>query len=452
MKKKWILLVLAGLLSIIFSITRGWAGDLEIIDLLKQKGILTEEEYTNIRAQFDKEQQKQLKPVYKDGFKLETGDKEFSLGFEGRIYADGRYYLNDEDPNNSSFVMRTVRATLKGTLYKYYNFKVEGDWGDGKTELKDAYIEANYVPWLVFRAGQFKEPFNLEENTSSRYSDFVERSMVNNLVPSRDIGFMLYGTLLDDRINYGIGGFNGNGSNKSTDSSDDKDVAARVVLSPFLLHEGSIFQNLHIGGAVTHGYQDKFDSDWSVRNEARNTFFKISTADKINVDTRTRLDAELAYTYGPFSLKGEYVNTSFTNIEKAGSKVEDDMDINAWYVTAGYFLTGEEKAWKNGVFTRTKPKQNFSPFKGGGTGAWELLFRYSRFDADEDFIKKGIVKAGSYTDEADSYTVGLNWYINPMVVMKLNWVHTKYDDDLPGKNGKTFDDENAIMTRFQIEF
>ena len=459
MKKKWILLVLAGLLSLIFSITRGWAGDLEIIDLLKQKGILTEEEYTNIRAQFDKEQQKQLKPVYKDGFKLETGDKEFSLGFEGKIFGDGRFYTDDNHPNTNTFQARLVRLGLKATLYKYYNLKFEGSWDEGKTpSIKDAYLEAKYFPEAVLRMGQFKEPFSLEELTSDTNIDMMERSLVNNIIPKRDVGVMIYGTLFDDRINYGIGGFNGNGESKELDNNNDKDIAARIILSPFLLQEGSLLQNLHIGGAMTYGYQDNFPDDYTAKTETRTAFFKIAAKDSksnsLFMSDRLRYGSELGYTYGPFSLKGEYVLQRFTDMQRQNSTIKDDYDIKAWYITTSYFLTGEEKGWKEGVYTKPNIKHNFDPFKGkGGMGAWELLFRYSGFDADENFLKNGIVDATKYTNKASAYTLGLNWYLNPKVMVKLNYVHTKFDDDILNNKGqKDFGSENAIMTRFQIEF
>lgn len=459
MKKKWILLVLAGLLSLIFSITRGWAGDLEIIDLLKQKGILTEEEYTNIRAQFDKEQQKQLKPVYKDGFKLETGDKEFSLGFDGKLFADGRFYTDDNHPSTNTFQARLMRIGLKATLYKYYNFRFEGAYDEGSSgSIKDAYFEAKYFPEAVFRAGQFKEPFCLDELTSDTNIDMMERSLVDNLAPKRDIGAMAYGTLFNDRINYGIGGFNGNGESKASDNNDDKDVAARIVLSPFLLQEGSLLQNLHVGGAMTFGAQNNVPDDYTARTEARTPFFKILAKDSKNnilhVSDRIRWGSELGYNYGPFSLKGEYVLQRFTDMQRQGSTIKKDYDINAWHITASYFLTGEEKGWKEGVYTKPNIKHNFDPFKGKcGIGAWEVLFRYSCFDADEDFLKNGIVDATKYTNKASAYTVGLNWYLNPKVMLKFNYVRTNFDDNLPDSKGqRVLDNENVIMTRFQIEF
>lgn len=450
MNKRIFISILIFLTSFVYiHLLKAWGGyEAEMLDLLKQKGILTEEEWQNIKAQMEKDTAKQLQTEYKDGFKLFTRDKQFEIAVEGRVYGDMRFWLNDESSHSNTFLVRTARLTAAGSLYKYYKFKVEADFGDGQAQLKDGYIEAAYIKPLNIRFGQFKEPFSLEENTSSRYIDFVERSMLNGLVPARDVGCMIHGSLYNDQIIYGIGGFNGNGVN-TTDNSDDKDLAFRLVLSPFLGQEGNLFQNFHFGGAFTYGYQDKFVSDFKLRSESRSTILQI--AKDTPYDSRMRWGTELAYTYGPFSLKAEYVRTEFGDVKNTKTGVVEDYDINAYYITLGYFLTGEEKAWKQGNFSRTKPRKNFDPFKGTW-GAWEVLFRYSRLDADKDLFKNGICSASKYTDEATSYSFGINWYLNPMVVMKLNYIHSKYDDHLPGKNGKTYDSENFITTRFQIEF
>jgi len=306
--------------------------------------------------------------------------------------------------------------------------------------------------------GQYKEPFSLEELTSDTNIDMMERSLVNNIIPKRDVGAMIYGTVSSDRINYGVGIFNGNnlGDTKNMDSNNDKDVAGRLVLSPFLLQEGSFLQNLHVGGAMTYGYQNSFPDDYTVRNEARTAFFKIlakdSKSNALRVGDRLRYATELGYTYGPFSLKGEYALTRYLDMHRQKSKITDDYDIQAWYLTASYFLTGEEKGWKEGVYTKPNIKHPFDPFKGG-TGAWELLFRYSRFDADNDLFKDGIVEANKYARTACAYTVGLNWYLNSKVMMKFNYVHTEFNGDIVNDKGqRDFGTENTIMTRFQFEF
>ena len=113
---------------------------------------------------------------YKNGFYLETPDGNFSLKIGGRVDADMRLYNSDHPENNQFFVNR-ARIYLSGTLFKYYEFKIEPDFGKGTSELKDGFINVNYVPYAQFKVGQFKEPFSLERMASANYMDFVERSL-----------------------------------------------------------------------------------------------------------------------------------------------------------------------------------------------------------------------------------------------------------------------------------
>ena len=54
-----------------------------------------------------------------------------------------------------------------------------------------------------------------------------------------------------------------------------------------------------------------------------------------------------------------------------------------------------------------------------------------------------------YTDRADSYTAGVNWYLNDMVRVMVNYIHTSFDDEIL-VNDKKIDNEDVFITRFQL--
>ena len=63
-----------------------------------------------------------------------------------------------------------------------------------------------------------------------------------------------------------------------------------------------------------------------------------------------------------------------------------------------------------------------------------------------DLIKKGF---GTGSDQVDVFAVGLNWYLNNMVLIRLNYLHNSFDDKL----GRLKDDnEDVFLSRFQVEF
>lgn len=67
----------------------------DILEMLVNKGVLTKEEVAKIADRrktekvADEESHKaDIRPVFKDGIRLESADKSQSLGFNGRIQAD----------------------------------------------------------------------------------------------------------------------------------------------------------------------------------------------------------------------------------------------------------------------------------------------------------------------------------------------------------------------------
>ena len=241
----------------------------KLLDILQDKGIITGEQYRDLKNELGAEKkviEEQKKVIedqkkvvadaksreekmphvgYKNGFYLETPDQNFSLKIGGRVDADMRFYNSDHPENNQFFVNR-ARIYLSGTLFKYYEFKIEPDFGKGTSELKDGFINVNYVPYAQFKVGQFKEPFSLERLASSNYMDFVERSLpVDNLTPDRDQGIMIHGSYAPFGLHYGLGIFNGVRANES-DVDDHKDVAMRIGLTPFYKQKSILLKGLYV--------------------------------------------------------------------------------------------------------------------------------------------------------------------------------------------------------------
>ena len=115
-------------------------------------------------------------------------------------------------------------------------------------------------------------------------------------------------------------------------------------------------------------------------------------------------------------------------------------------------MTGERyaDAYKNGIFGRIKPKNNFD--EKSGWGAFELGIRYSKFDAS-DFKKllPAATAMTAFTSEADSWTAGAKWIMNPNARLLLNYVHTDFEDDIR-VNGKLDDSESAVVLKAQYDF
>jgi phosphate-selective porin OprO/OprP len=122
-------------------------------------------------------------------------------------------------------------------------------------------------------------------------------------------------------------------------------------------------------------------------------------------DNTLKLGAELAFVEGPFSAQAEYV---WTHVDRNNGAA--DLDYDGWYAQAGFFITGESRKYKGGKFGGVSPK---SVVGRGGYGAWQLAARYSSIDLNDHEIQGG---------EADSVTVGLNWFPTPTLRFSGNYV------------------------------
>jgi phosphate-selective porin OprO/OprP len=451
----------------------------KLLDILQDKGIITGEQYRDLKNELGAEKkviEEQKKVIedqkkvvadaksreekmphvgYKNGFYLETPDQNFSLKIGGRVDADMRFYNSDHPENNQFFVNR-ARIYLSGTLFKYYEFKIEPDFGKGTSELKDGFINVNYVPYAQFKVGQFKEPFSLERLASSNYMDFVERSLpVDNLTPDRDQGIMIHGSYAPFGLHYGLGIFNGVRANES-DVDDHKDVAMRIGLTPFYKQKSILLKGLYVGLSTTYGeqemtYPDDEDAFWSkgkLETAGDTKFFQFTNGVKHD-GSRQRLGTEFAWVVGPLSIKGEWMRLDLDDLKNPAGE-SHDLSMSGEYISLAYFLTGETQQFDpaQAVFKRTKPNKIFDP-KNGTWGGVQLLARYERLGLSDGFFDHGYANPAKYTDCAKGFTLGLNWYLNEMVRVMLNYNHIEFDDYVLEADD---DNEDVFLARFHLEF
>lgn len=423
----------------------------KILDILIEKDIVTQEQYNELKAQIEKERSKDsASPVeagFDKGFYVQTRDGKHRIKLKGRFHGDFKGYLGDH-PDNDSFFVRRARLALQGVFYKYFEFKIESEFGKGNAKLNDGYANINYFPQAQLQIGQFKTPFSMEELHSDNWIDFVERSLANNLAPSRDIGVMLHGGLWDGSLYYQLGVFNGYKHNKASDADNGKDVAARLVAAPFKKLGHWMFEELRLGAAVTHGEQDLASEQWWNSGEfstASGTEFLEMDPAAVQDGARTRTGLELYWAWGPLAVKSEYIRTRLEGVHLGGQ--EQDLEFSGGYGEITCNLTGEDFVYKNGKPARIIPQNNFKPLSGQW-GAFQLSLRYEHLQAEDDVLDQGFALPGS-TDKASGYTAGINWYLSPMVRLMLNYNHIDFEDPIL-VDGSRIGEEDVLLSRFEV--
>lgn len=469
-----------------------------ILNVLIAKGLITEAEVEDMRIKIEQQQKVQIpkpsviaepqnakkKPMqayWKDGFNIASPDENFRLNIGARIMNDWGWINENQDqkfstePQNNEVVggnrednaqVREARISLSGEMYEDYFFRIQTDFtsdadtndNEGESiDIKDAYFERRNIPYLgTLRAGQFKEPIGLENNTSKRFITFMERSMMTSiLLPEREEGVMAYNNFLKDDRGYWAAGIfkdiDDDGSTDSTAQGGDYTVDTRVTVLPWYEDEGR--QLIHAGVDFTH---KKFNNEeFHFRGNPESSIWDDTLSDPSAADDEepfytlytgtigdgageqdsrhmNRWVLEAATVYGPLSLQGEYTIIDMNT-----------RRFNGYYLYASYFLTGEHREYdkRQAEFERIHPKKNFN-LKGEdkGLGAIEVGLRYSTIDLSSRDVDGGGL---------DTVTVGLNWYLNPNIRLMFNYLWVDGDFINPRREDPQ---ASVLQTRFQLDF
>ncbi len=387
--------------------------DHSLLDVLTSKGVLTEQEATDIRQQ-------------------QKADKPYTIG--GRIQADFATYKDPVGVNLADGAQfRRARLFVKGG-FDDFHYKSQVDFAGNSVTVQDMYLEYTGLP-VNIRLGNANEPFTMEDNTSSKYVTFMERAMINAFAPGRNMGLMF--SAHGDRWGTAAGLYTNNsgGANKGVNSKID--VSGRLTVAP--LHDRTHI--VHLGASVNYHVPDSSRSlRFSARPDSHVTGMKfVDTGTLTGVRKVTQYGIEAATVFDTFSLQGEYVRSTVDY--QAG--LTGSSKFSGYYIFASWFLTGEHRSYSvaEGVFGRTHPK---IPFRtdGEGWGAWELAARLSQLDLEDKAVAGG---------KEQNITLALNWYPLSHVRWMFNWVRARTDRS-PLAPTQTGFGPDVYQMRAQVDF
>lgn len=359
-----------------------------------------------------------------------------TMKFFGRLFVDWGWFDGDEPTYNNDTSgttpeledgteFRTARMGVEGLLYDKTGYKVEFDFAPGTVEAKDVFLSLKDTPAGEVRVGHFKEPFSLEQLTSSRFITFMERSVASAFAPDRNSGFQLGDANEARTMTWAAGIFRTTDDQARGFGDSEYSYTARFTGTPWYEDEGA--DMLHLGAGLS--YRKDNEVRFRSRPEVRLGLNRPADTGTLAADDTTLVGLESAWIRGPFSAQAEYQLASVS--ASAGGQ---DGDYAGYYFFLSYFLTGEHRNYKTSTaaFDRVRPKENF----GVGKGAIELAARYSSIDLDD----------GPSLGEMNDATLGVNWYLNGSARVMLNLVHSEYED------GVVDDSMDALVMRFQMDW
>ncbi|MFC1490861.1 OprO/OprP family phosphate-selective porin [Candidatus Latescibacterota bacterium] len=329
----------------------------------------------------------------------------------GRMMNDWAWMSPDDDvkttvgdfTDGSEF--RRLWLYTSGSINDYMDFIIQLDLTSGAVKFRDVYVALTGLPVTV-KVGHIKEPFGLEISTSSKYITFMERGLPSLFSPGWNNGIQFSSSAYNKRLNWVAGVFANTGGNGYSDTEEGYNLTARVTGTPLFADDGA--KLLHLGLSVTN------------RNTTDNTAYaqgpemglapdmidtKAFSCDKIMI-----YNGESALIHGPFSVQGELF------LSNVSSGALNDPSFFGYYGQASYFITGEHREYKSGVFSNVKPLKSYG---SGGIGAVELAARYSYLDLDSGTLKGGTLS---------NMSVGVNWHFNSYSRVMVNIVRSELKD------------------------
>ncbi|MCH9692312.1 MAG: OprO/OprP family phosphate-selective porin [Gammaproteobacteria bacterium] len=380
----------------------------------------------------------------KGGLQITSNDGNFSAALGGRIQFDMYAFDADLEDPVSTTDFRRVRITLKGNIYDW-SYILEQDFADGSTleGFRDVYL-AKKMLGGSFRIGQFKPFRSMEEMTSANEITMLERafSSASGLYEAHQfqqgIGW------LGQRNNFTLGIMLFNLRDAGEPRTEGFGTAGRFTWAPI----NSGHSTLHFGFSLSNEKtgRDSIDVDAQANYAGKrgpSQLIALTPGDSGGSVNTAAL--ELGGTYGSVYLQSEYTYGDFDGNyylsvpifeERFGAPAPFECDISlgcfignqevrAWYLMGSWMLTGEHKPYdgSQGVFKSAQPAR--------AGGAWELTARY-------DTIRNRDI----HSLRANSWIVGVNYYVNPMVRFMLNFT---FGDDL-----FTDDKTNQLGLRAQI--
>jgi phosphate-selective porin OprO/OprP len=413
----------------------------------------------------------------KDGlFHFKAGD-DFDLHVGGRVLEEYRYIA--DRPNGpgpailgaapgarapaDSFYLREIFISLDTTVWHDWGAKVNGDLATDQTaRLEEGYFYWQHFRELRFQFGEFKPPQSYEYMGSPRFLEEIQRTAMSRLNPGIELGIMAMGDVWDNRFHYWVALTNGrghlNGNGRSVlDDNDNKEVDAKIAITPWLSDKDSPLKKFRIGGYYNRDLQGMGQPGsaapagginlGNVNTNEFNETWVTMPGGAITIGEQTRYGAELLYAYGPFGMRAEY-QVRKDRFQNAAGTIDERLPWKAYYVTVMWMVTGEEKV----ITSRPTPIHDFD--FAGGWGALELLVRWSCTSYDWDKFKTigGSAAAGANTNRLSALTAGVNWWTTKNTRISVDYVAELFNDPLQYEADKDRKSMAGILARFQIDF
>lgn len=344
----------------------------------------------------------------------------------GRMLMDGGVFLKNENNFGNGTEFSDLRVGVKAT-YRQWDMKVEIGYVGSKVSIKDAFTTYTSGKHIL-QVGQFYEPFTLDMLCSTFDLRFNQSpGAVLAMTNSRRLGVAY---TYNSKHYYACGGlFTDNDISNVKNVSQGYAIDGRFVYRP--VNEAG--RLLHVGLAGVYRTPDGampeddnvntfiYKSPGVTTIDNRNLIF----AEVDNARYQFKLGAELLIYYRKFFLQSEYIRTQVKRRDGF-----TDYTGQGGYVQCSWLLMGNEYAYDEALACPARPVGR----------ALEICGRFNSVDMND---RGAEILGGAQKD----LSLGVNYYINKHIGVKLNYSYVMPDSDIKEISSNNF---SILQARFQF--
>ena len=379
---------------------------------------------------------------------------------------------------------RRARLGVDGTAFEDWDYRLTLDFGGSGVEnsgqVYETWVQYSGLRPFKFRVGAFSPSIGLEDQGSTNGMPFLERPVVSDLARGLAAGDTRVNAeafangdhwLISGAVTGRTVGVVSTGTAGATPQTfgDQLGFVGRLAATPWhgqdwLVHVGAhgsyVDRPASATGPGATGATpiNSYVIGLSNTQELRVDGTKLINTGNINARHADTLGLEFAAQKAGLLVQGEY--------ERFGVQRADpglaDPHFQGWYLEGTWIVTGEARKYNPQTAAFDAPPVA-SPFslKAGTWGAWEFGVRYSEIDLNFHAGAGGTAPTAEAIrgGEEQNLTVGVNWYLNPLVRFMLDYEHVRIDRLSPGATlyqtpvgaqiGQSYD---AIALRSQFAF
>jgi phosphate-selective porin OprO/OprP len=397
-----------------------------------------------------------------DGFRWGTEDNEITLGVRALQQLDARIYANSNQEYASSGIFNPrTRFYFEGHLTRPIGYEFSFQESYNTTNLLDSYLNYRFSDGFQLRLGRYKTPFTYEWYRVHVWHLLApERSLfATNFEGQRRFGFMGWGSLFDNRLEYAVGSFDGQ-RNSFVDYISHQDIMGFLNIKPFEPWADSFLQNLQMGGSVDAGIENNPLTPAVLTTSAPPSPSTLTPGSAfvpflafnngvMERGYRALWELHAAYYYQGLSVLGAW-DSGFQDYAFGTSGPRPvRVPTGGYSVQAGYILTGETIRDR----TLIDPLSPFDLRPGHfGLGALELIARFSDLSLGRQVFTSGLANPNLWTNHTQMVDVGFNWYLNKFVKVYFNWEHAIFGSPVFYNTGGFQRSNDLYWLRFQVYF